>query len=264
MKAVGTGHGVRELAAGVRAGSWPRTDARPKQRAAGHLRERWQVWTGLSALALALGIFAFALAPSPLLKTVSLGMVVVAVLGLLWSLTSPGTATATKTSRPTSAPTTDLGGDAEQWTAIELRRLRRPGWRVVNQFLDKCGDIDHVLIGPGGVYAVETKWMADRDSVHARQQERRAAGQAQADSRSMNLLRDMRLNGVRVQPLVVLWGAGIETWDEEQRIKTVDGVPVLTGPAIGDWVQTLPTDLLDREAVEHVWTIVETQASSRG
>jgi hypothetical protein len=47
--------------------------------------------------------------------------------------------------------------DAECWTADELRRLRRRGWRAVHNLHLQSGDVDHVAVGPGGVVVVETK-----------------------------------------------------------------------------------------------------------
>jgi hypothetical protein len=241
----------RELASDVRAGSWARARARSKQRA--FLRERWQLLTGFALLALALGIVVCALTPSPFMKGLVLGMVLAAVPGLLWSLTLQVTGT---------APTM-MGDEAEQWTAQELRKLRRLGWRVVNHFLLKQDDIDHVLIGPGGVYAVETKWSGDRDSHFARARERDAVVQVSSNARSMTLWSELRKRGVTVQPMVVLWGGGIRKWDETQRIRTLDGVPVMTGPTIGDWVRALPVDALDTRGIDEVWQVIEAQASAR-
>lgn len=49
------------------------------------------------------------------------------------------------------------GAVAEQNTAKLLDRLERGGWRVLNDvFFDKV-NVDHVAVGPGGVFAVETK-----------------------------------------------------------------------------------------------------------
>lgn len=56
------------------------------------------------------------------------------------------------------------GAQAERWTATDLRwfmwwrRLHRQRWYVVHSVGFAHGDVDHVLIGPGGVYAVDTKY----------------------------------------------------------------------------------------------------------
>jgi hypothetical protein len=48
-----------------------------------------------------------------------------------------------------------MGETAEQWTAAELRRIPGAGWRLVNGVRLGRGDIDHVLVGPGGLFVVE-------------------------------------------------------------------------------------------------------------
>lgn len=109
-----------------------------------------------------------------------------------------------------------MGDQAEQWTAQELRTTRPLGWQVVNHFLLRRDDIDHVLIGPGGVYAVETKWSNDRGGRYARTQERDAVAQASSNARSMTLWSELRTSGVQVQPVAVVWGGGLREWDQGQ------------------------------------------------
>ena len=54
-----------------------------------------------------------------------------------------------------------MGATAEMWTASELRRHRKHGWLIINGLALEGRDIDHVLVGPGGVVVVESKWSAD-------------------------------------------------------------------------------------------------------
>lgn len=53
------------------------------------------------------------------------------------------------------------GITAEEWTADELRKLRREGWTVVNHVMLVHADVDHVVLGPGGFLAIETKFRSD-------------------------------------------------------------------------------------------------------
>ena len=78
------------------------------------------------------------------------GLGVAGTAGALWLWIVEATGT---------APTM-MGDLGEQWTAQELRRLRRSGWQVVNHVTLTAPDIDHVLVGPGGMFAIETKWSA--------------------------------------------------------------------------------------------------------
>lgn len=56
----------------------------------------------------------------------------------------------------TTAP--GMGAIADMWTASELRGLRKHGWLVINGSCYPGRDVHHLLIGPGGVVVVETKW----------------------------------------------------------------------------------------------------------
>lgn len=97
-----------------------------------------------------------------------------------------------------------MGGDAETWTAIELRQLDRRRWTVMHHVpLPSRGDVDHVAIGPGRVYAIETKWSARSDV------DRFLAGAAtQAERQAQALRAKLRVSGMEtdVIPLLVVWG----------------------------------------------------------
>jgi hypothetical protein len=74
--------------------------------------------------------------------------------------------------RPAEWDSWRKGLAGEQRVGAELRRLERHGWRVLHSIplADKV-DVDHLLIGPGGVFSINTKhhykravWVGD-DSV---------------------------------------------------------------------------------------------------
>jgi hypothetical protein len=67
------------------------------------------------------------------------------------------------------------GGRAETRVGDELDALRQHGWLVIHHLTkDRGGDVDHIVCGPRGAYAIETK------SGHFAG---RNAGQAEANSR---------------------------------------------------------------------------------
>ncbi|MFF9109016.1 nuclease-related domain-containing protein [Streptomyces sp. NPDC014805] len=74
--------------------------------------------------------------------------------------------------RPSQWDSWRKGLAAERRVGAELNRLRRHGWRVLHSVpLANRVDIDHLLIGPGGVFSINTKhhdkrvvWVGD-DSV---------------------------------------------------------------------------------------------------
>jgi len=117
----------------------------------------------------------------------------------------------------------DLAGiSAAAHTATELRRLCRDGWRLVNHVVLDDRELDHVLLGPSGFFAVETKFRSswrelDRDVPTFAANAREAVD---------DVWLRLGLPRTRVEALVVLSGGGIE----ELRPPTfdVDGVTFCT------------------------------------
>ncbi|MEE9396452.1 MAG: nuclease-related domain-containing protein [Methylococcales bacterium] len=50
-----------------------------------------------------------------------------------------------------------LGQDGEKAVGQYLERLRESGYQVFHDIISQDGNIDHVLIGPAGVFTIETK-----------------------------------------------------------------------------------------------------------
>lgn len=102
---------------------------------------------------------------------------------------------------------TGMGATAEIWTASELRPLRKHGWTIINGVPLEGRDVDHVLVGPGGVIVVESKWSAggwqtDPPDPHVRH----AIEQASRNARSLRLWHGVKATGVPVRSAVLLWG----------------------------------------------------------
>ncbi len=49
------------------------------------------------------------------------------------------------------------GADGERATARALRTLTKCGWRLVHDIQTERGNLDHVLVGPAGVFLLEMK-----------------------------------------------------------------------------------------------------------
>ena len=58
-----------------------------------------------------------------------------------------------------------VGIFGEIWTSDELGGLRRQGWHVINHVMLANRDVDHVLLGPGGFYSIETKFRSEWEDV---------------------------------------------------------------------------------------------------
>ena len=153
-----------------------------------------------------------------------------------------------------------MGDDAEQWTSRELRGLLRRGWQLVNHVALTGSDTDHVLIGPGGAYAVETKWSSSWDSDYGKQRLEQAVVQARDNARRLGLWKDFKQLGIVPEPVVVLWGGGVR--DTEPR-RILGGVTVVTGRGLREWSTSMHQRVLADEQVAGGWSALEGHVARR-
>jgi hypothetical protein len=243
----------RELAGNERAGIWARDQARRAQR--DFIRRTWRLFVpALLLMTAAPIVVAFVVLPTQLLRGVVFGGVVVGVPLLLWTLIVQVTGT---------APIM-MGDQAEQWTAQELRKMGMRDWRLVNHFSLSGGDIDHVLLGPGGVFAVETKWSASEwTSAYGRQRLTAAVGQARHSARQLGLWHPVKRHDLRVTPVVVLWGGNTREWEPAREVTWHAGVCVVTGHALKRWRQAVPDEQLTAEQIDQTWRAIAEHAQGR-
>lgn len=243
---------MRTLASDARAGSWARGKARTTQRA--FVRANWRPYTAFLVGLLIITLVVAWLMPTDLLRGLTSGAMLVAGPAILWSWTVQVTGT---------APTM-MGDVAEQWTAAELRKLRARGWRMVNHFVLSRGDMDHVLVGPGGTFVVETKWTATAwRSDFGQARIRDAVAQASANARDLRLWHRLKSRNVEVEAVVVLWGGGVKDWADGDRIGCWDGTAVVAGPALMAWASDLPETALGADDIAEVWAALDAQVTRR-
>jgi hypothetical protein len=149
---------------------------------------------------------------------------------------------------------------AEQWTRQELAPLRRQGWRVVHRALLRSGeDIDHVAIGPGGVVVIETKWSTNQmTSPRERRWVGQAVRQVRENARIAGLFLRPDIGQGAVWPVVVIWPS-----DNRVAAQEIDGVTVLAGLDLQDWVRRRAGDVLDAETVGRAWRRLADQLARR-
>jgi hypothetical protein len=131
------------------------------------------------------------------------------------------------------------GAEAEQATADLLERTL-PGWDSVHGLFLVSADIDHVIIGPGGVVAVETKWTSvDWESRRGRTATFRAA-LVQSQQSASRLQRFLASKGafVDVPAMLVVWGRGAPRF--AKGIRRIDDVLVVEGRANPDLGAAFP------------------------
>jgi hypothetical protein len=139
-----------------------------------------------------------------------------------------------------------LGKMGEECTADAVLgwRRRRRGWELINGLYFKGhGDVDHVLVGPGGVFAFESKWTSHPCAVDAHGITgvvgREPVCQARIGAQKIEgLLRygKDRLD-VSVHPVVALWGPGAPSLPDGHA--DVDGVLVCEGRRQRRWLKEL-------------------------
>ncbi len=152
------------------------------------------------------------------------------------------------------------GAQGERDTARVLRPLTTAGWTLFNDIDRGRGNIDHVLVGPAGVFLLETKnlnglcsvqrgalsvrWREDPDDGY---ENRSIAPRARAVA--AELAEALRTAGLRrhwVQPVVVLWA------EFSQRSVESESVAWVRGKDLADVLGHRPIRLTTEEIAEVV------------
>jgi hypothetical protein len=140
----------------------------------------------------------------------------------------------------------------EELTAEALQKLEQSGWKVFHGLEFQTtftSNVDHTVIGPGGMFAVETKstkgvWTASK----SRKWLGGAAAQARWGADRIEKLLYRRVSKGSVRPVVVVWG---ELDKNEPLPETVEGVPIMHGRDLANWLTGQAT-LLDSSTVEEL------------
>jgi hypothetical protein len=150
------------------------------------------------------------------------------------------------------------GAEGEKWTARELRPLRRDGWVVEHDLPAGTGNIDHLLVGPAGVFLLDSKnWFGEVEiragvaTVTPKDNPAAASswtglgpairGASAAQARALQAATGLR---VWVEPVVVVWAPF------EQGCATSHGVTYVHGAGLREWLRGRPGLLAPREVAE--------------
>ncbi len=163
-----------------------------------------------------------------------------------------------------------LGAEGERKTERALEPLVRAGWSFAHDIQGPGGNIDHIAVGPAGVYLLETK--NPRGSVEIRKGvthvrprhdpdrttplrsvRPQAAGAAARTKDEIE-----RRSGIRawVQPTVVFWS------DFPAQLVEDDGCVYVHGSRLASWLRERP-ETLDQQQVERVAAAIASLASER-
>lgn len=156
------------------------------------------------------------------------------VLGVLVTIGVVGEVSAVNLASGTHARSLGVFGESATTSAACGRWHRLTGWRHIDGLYFKGhGDVDHAIIGPRGIYAIETKWTTelwrlDDDALVGQYSEGvldQAKRSAERISLTLNYGKE-RLDIV-VRPMVFLWGPGAPAIPNG--FQDLDGVRVVEG-----------------------------------
>lgn len=251
---------ARRLAGDERAGVWARSQAR--LRWFEFVRERWLLLVAMVAVA-GIPITGLVLLSSgAFLRGLIVGAGVTGTAALLCALVRGATGTAWMTA----------GATAEQWSAQELRRLRGDGYRLFNHVFLSGGDIDHVLVGPAGVVAVETKWSATPwTDANASARITRAVDQVGANARKLRLWSPLHNADVTVvRPVVFLWSISgpdnTQNTPATEKLRIEAGATIVTGKqAARTWIERVRQSpaTLTADQIAEIYAALENQIRRR-
>ena len=126
----------------------------------------------------------------------------------------------------------------------ELKDLLKHGHRLVNHVvIDDRGHADHVLVGPAGMFKLETKWSATPYRSDDPRLERRAEN---------TRLQFKRLGVETVTPVLVLWGPAARYLEEGTGAARSGRTLVLAGRQLRRWMLGRPAGQLDPRIVQRV------------
>ena len=129
----------------------------------------------------------------------------------------------------------ERGAEAERWTAEELEKLDPKQWKVFHDVPVRWGNVDHVAVGPGRVYAIETKWTTAKGRF------REGAAQ-QAAKQATLLAKELASRGVdrQVVPLLVIWGNGVaDELEHKPHLDQQSQTRIVAGTTATDWLERM-------------------------
>jgi hypothetical protein len=151
------------------------------------------------------------------------------------------------------------GADGEEWTAGALRRALGPDYAVVNDIQLGSSNIDHVVVGPAGVFVVETKWTGKK-WASAEGASRIETARKQVRGASRHVQRALEAAAIPVSPrsVVVLWGGDSRDWNEKKVLSSMQGeIPAVAGTSVRLWASTLSPGVIDRAQRHAIVCVLE-------
>ncbi|HEY2141419.1 MAG TPA: nuclease-related domain-containing protein [Solirubrobacteraceae bacterium] len=137
----------------------------------------------------------------------------------------------------------DRGAQGEEQVGGVLDELAGETWRVIHDASLGRGNVDHILIGPAGVFTVETK--SHPGPVRVGRVHGATLSQAQAQRKAIE-----RVTGERVEPLIVFSRAWVD-----KPLTRRKGVRVIPARMLRGYLERR-AETLSPEAIERAHTLV--------
>jgi hypothetical protein len=248
-------HRQHNLASAERVGRYARNVAWDRFRTL--FRTNWLIFLGLAILPLVFAVYAAFLLHGALRwgvvgASIISGPWLVAMIALLLSGAAPQL----------------MGLQAEAWTAQEFRILRRKDWRLINGLqLRGEADIDHIVVGPSGLFVVETKWSAESWPTNDGGREfmdaflKRTVTRTQKSLSNVNSRFRTTIADTPTRALCVLWSA--DSSPGKEKIWEFDGVTVVPGTALRRWIREQDQTFIGRDRVDEIMNEIEKVNSQR-
>lgn len=142
------------------------------------------------------------------------------------------------------------GADGEKLTEARLEHVKSLGWHVIHDRALKWSNVDHVLVGPGGVLSIDTKnWRGvikiENGTVRKNRRAEPSVGKsAKSIARTLNgVIREQTSISPWVKPVVVFWA------DFPQDHVDEDDVMYIAGETLNAWIYSLPPKLKPEQVV---------------
>jgi hypothetical protein len=143
------------------------------------------------------------------------------------------------------------GAEGEVATARALDHLSRSGWRAVHDRSREFSNIDHIVVGPGGVFVVDTKnWNGDSTEDPEEFETLGASSRFAANEINDHLKVTTDSRGW-VHAVVAFWG------DFEDAPVKHNSVTYLSGDQLIDWFRGQPAKLSGVEVDRTIKAIQE-------
>jgi hypothetical protein len=159
---------------------------------------------------------------------------------------------------------------AEGFTASELRILWLKGWRRIDRIEFHAHDVDHVIVGPGGIFVIETKctnvpWPLS-DNRFDNDWANEAVAQARRNADKIKALLAQKLkSSYHVNAMLMVWGDGRPKLEAPTWVNR--GVVVVTGHLLRGHLTAqaavLTADEIDRIASQLRAFVADKEAADR-